>query len=223
MPTTDHRHLDIGPHRHLKDEHSKQLTDADDSGGVGKPADHGPFDTEIDLKAITWSGIVLVVVTLLSALAMWGMLRAFGVSDERKDPPASPIPAARQQPLPPEPRLQINDKEDMRAMRGREDQVLTEPAWTNQGQGTARIPVDVAMEAIVNRGLAPLGSGTAAGATPQEVRQNLEATPQDVQQNNAGRAPSALQQMARPAAPAAPPPPNAGAGQQQGPSSPPQP
>lgn len=187
MPTTDHRHLDIGPHRHLKDEHSRQLTDADDSGGIGKPADHEPFDTEINLKAITWSGVVLVVVCVLSALAMWGMLRAFGAADERKDPPASPIPAARQQPLPPEPRLQINDKEDMRTMRDREDRVLTEPTWTDQSQGTARIPVDVAMEAIVNRGLAPLASGAAADPNPT------------------GQAPGALQQMARPGAAPSPP------------------
>lgn len=222
MPTTDHRHLDIGPHRHLRDEHSKELTDADDRGTVGRPSSVEPFDREISLKGIAWSGIVLVVVTLLSALLMWWMLRAFGAADARKDPPASPIPAARQQPLPPEPRLQINDKEDMRGMRGREDAILNEPAWVDQGQGTARIPIGVAMEAIVERGLAPLGSGTAAGATPQEVRQNLEATPQAIQQNNAGRAPSALNQMARPVSPAAPPPSSPGA-RQQGASSPPQP
>jgi hypothetical protein len=210
MPTTDHRHIDIGPHRHVrdehsKDEHSKQLTDADDSGGVGRPSSVGPYDREISLRGILGSGIVLVVVTVISALLMWWMLRAFAASDQRKDPPASPIPAARQQPLPPEPRLQVNDKEDMRGLRGREDAILNEPAWVDQGQGTARIPIGVGMEAIVGRGLAPIGGGTPAAS----------------QQDNAGQAPGALNQMARPVSPAAPPPPNPGAGQ-PGPSSPPQ-
>lgn len=194
MPTTDHRHIDIGPHRHARDEHSKQLTDADDTGGVGRPSAVEPFDREINLRGILGSGIVLVVVTVISALLMWWMLRAFGTADARKDPPASPIPAARQQPLPPEPRLQINDKEDMRGLRAREDAILNEPAWVDQGQGTARIPIGVAMEAIVARGLAPVGGGAPAAA------------PQAAPQNDAGQAPGALNQMARPPAAATAPP-----------------
>jgi hypothetical protein len=131
--------------------------------------------------------------------------------------PASPIPAAREQPLPPEPRLQINDKEDLREMRGREDATLNDPAWVNEGQGTARIPIGVGMEAIVGRGVAPLGGtpqATATGAAPQAI-------PQNSNQPNTGQAPGALNQMARPVSPAVPPPSNPGA-RQQGPSSPPQ-
>lgn len=197
MPTTDPRHIDIGPHRHARNEHSKQLTDADDSGGVGRSTHDEPFDREISLRGILGSGIVLVVVTVVSALLMWWMLRAFGAADERKDPPASPIPAARQQPPPPEPRLQINDKEDMRGLRAREDAILNEPAWVDQGQGRARIPIGVAMEAIVARGLAPVGGGGAPAVAP---------APPAVPQNGAGQAPGALNQMARPPAAATAPP-----------------
>ena len=195
MPTTDPRHIDIGPHRHARDEqaleHSKQMTDADDSGGVGRSTHDEPFDREISLKGILGSGVVLVVVTLISAALMWWMLRAFHESDLRKDPPASPIPAAREVQPPPGPHLQTDDKKDMRGMRDREDAVLNEPAWVDQGQGTARIPIGAAMEAIAGRGLAPVGGGT---------------QPNPIQPNSDGQAPGALNQMARPpVAPNAPP------------------
>jgi hypothetical protein len=225
MRTTD-RHIDIGPHRHSP--HSP-MTDADDSGAIGVPAAAEPFDREISLRGIFWSALGLVLITVVAAILMWVMLRAFGKSEDRRDPPPSPLAAQAVQPPPPEPRLQTDDKGDLRMMRAEEDAVLDHPAWVDQGQGTMRIPIDVAMQVIAARGLAPQvvggAPGAAAGAAPQEVRQNLESTPQAVQQTNAGRAPGALVQSARPnVAPAQPrPPAGNAAGQQQPGQSPPQP
>lgn len=226
MRTTD-RHIDIGPHKKL--EHSKQMTDADDRHGVvGKPAEVGPFDREIDLKSIFWTGLVLVLGTVVSCILMWYLLKGMRSYDERRDPPPSPISAAQQQPAPPEPRLQTTPEEDLRMMRAEEDALLGQPTWVDQGQGTARIPVDVAMEVIATRGLGPevVGGnpGAAAGTSPQEVRQTLEGTPEAVRQNNAGRQQGALIQMARPPVVPAQPQPGTGTGQQgRQQQSPPQP
>ncbi|HEX2643205.1 MAG TPA: hypothetical protein VHU81_09445 [Thermoanaerobaculia bacterium] len=224
MRTTD-RHIDIGPHRHSP--HSP-ATDADDRpGAVGVPAAAEPFDQEINLRGVFWTTVGLVVITVVSAVLMWFMLRGFSKADERRDPPPSPMGAQAVQPAPPEPRLQTDDKGDLVMMHAEENAVLDHPAWVSQEQGSVRVPIDVAMQVIASRGLAPqvVGGtpGAAAGATPQEVRQNLESTPEAVQQTNAGRAPAALVQSARPnVAPAQPRPPAGNAGQQPG-QSPPQP
>jgi hypothetical protein len=172
MRTTD-RHIDIGPHRH------SAATDADDRPGVvGFSATTEPFDKEINLRGIFWTAVGLVVVTVVSAILMWVLLRGFSKSDERRDPPPSPIAAQAVQPPPPEPRLQTDDKGDLRMMRAEEDAVLDHPAWINQEQGTVRVPIGVAMQVIASRGLAPQVVGGTPGAAAPAVPPAAAAAPE---------------------------------------------
>jgi hypothetical protein len=141
------------------------------------------FDREINLRGILWSGVGLVAVTVVAAALMWWLLKGFEKFDERRDPRPSPIEAANPQQPPPEPRLQVapgfvvsntgdtakSDREDMDAERAQEKTLLQQPAWIDQGKGTLRVPIDVAMEVVAARGTAPEvvgGVSGKAGANP---------------------------------------------------------
>jgi len=157
---------------------------------------HDGFDREISLKGITYTGAGLVALVIVSAVLMWWMLRGFQKYDERRDIRPSAIELANPQQPPPAPRLQVapgfevlnpqeggippskSDREDMEGERKNEDEALSRPAWIDQGQGTVRVPIETAMQMLVQRGLTPLGAAAPAGAPepPQKPGATLQNT-----------------------------------------------
>lgn len=140
------------------------------------PEEASTFDREIHLKGIVYSAIGLVVIVLVSAALMWWMLRGFQKYDEGRDVRRTPIQAANPQQPPAAPRLQVapgfagalekSDREDMQAEREAEDKALSQPGWIDQGQGIARVPIETAMQMVVQRGLGPLNAAPPAPAAP---------------------------------------------------------
>ena len=148
----------------------------------------GDFDREINVRGILWSGFWLVVVTLLSNLLVWWFLRGFQVYDGHHEVKMMPMMVQNPQKAPPGPLLQQDPTKDMIEMRAQEDTVLDHAGWVDQQGGTMRVPVEVAIDAIAQRGVAPLpATGAAAGApavsmaqTPLEMRTRQEsANPTD--------------------------------------------
>jgi hypothetical protein len=119
---------------------------------------HVVYDAEIDFKTITMSAVVLIGVTLVSLLLMWGMGAAFRKAEEGKDPPKPVMVEATLDPIPPGPRLQSAPPADMDEMRARDKQALTTYGWVDQANGVARIPIDRAMSIVLEKGI-----GSAAG------------------------------------------------------------
>jgi hypothetical protein len=174
----------------------------------------GDFDREIDVRRILWAGVWLVVVTLVSALLMWWFLRGFEVYDEHHEVKMMPMMAQNPQKGPPAPLLQPENptqdrNQDMADMRNDEDKVLHQAGWVDREGGTLRVPIDVAIDAIAQRGVAPFppaGTAGTAGApavstaqTPLEVRTRQEtANPTD------NRKPGATVQNAQAPGPAKP-------------------
>jgi hypothetical protein len=115
----------------------------------------GEFDREIDLRGVLWSGVGLVIVAIVSSLLMWWLLRGFSSYDEKRDVRLTPIETANPQQPPPEPQLQVAPNEDMRQMQERESHDLEHAGWVDRRQGIVRVPIDVAMEVIVARGVSP--------------------------------------------------------------------
>ncbi len=139
----------------------------------------GEIDREIGLKGIVWSVAVLVIVALVVHFLIWGLLRGFGNLDDRRDVRLSPIESASPQPAEfPEPRLQTNQELDLQAVHDEENLRLQHAGWVNRQQGVLRVPVDVAIEVIAKRGVAPLAppqapvSPAPAGAPQNGAPQN---------------------------------------------------
>lgn len=155
-----------------------ELDQATDTGGTDRYAmeeQHGivtgDFDREINVRGILWSGFWLTVVTLLANLLMWWFLRGFQVYDQHHEVAVMPMAAQNPQRPPQGPLLQPEDpredrNKDMYDFRKDESKMLDHASWVDHPGGTLRVPVDVAIDAIAQRGVAPF---PATGAPPAAI------------------------------------------------------
>lgn len=170
------------------------LDELTDTGGTDRYATEeqhgivtGDFDREINLRGILWSGFWLAVVTLAANGLMWLCLKGFQVYDDRHEVKVMPMAAQNpQRPPQGQPLLQpenpVEDRnQDMVDLRQKEDQMLDRAGWVDHPGGTLRVPVDVAIDAVARRGVAPFaptGAPGAAGLNPTAARaQNEQAGP----------------------------------------------
>lgn len=133
----------------------------------GAPPAHsggGYEKSDLSAKAISLFGVVLSAVVILALVVAAWMFGFFASRHAQQDVPPSPLASTRAGP--PEPRLQVNAIRDMKALRAAEDKVLTSYGWVNKEAGVARIPIDRAMQLLVERGLAETAIGEPARLGP---------------------------------------------------------
>ena len=106
---------------------------------------------DIQIRLILMFGIGLVIVTVVVLLVADWLFDDFAASRPKVQGP--PAPFAETRPLPPEPRLQVDPAQDLQQMRAAEDAVLSSYAWVNEAAGVVRIPIDRAIERVVEQGL----------------------------------------------------------------------
>jgi hypothetical protein len=123
--------------------------------------------TDVDLTAVDRVGILSLVVVVVSMLAMWGLMRLLIGFETAKDRPAVPV-AVQGDRQPPEPRLQLNEPVDLATFRATEDAVLQGYGWVDQQAGVVRIPVDRAMQLVLERGF-PKRAASPAVPPPAEA------------------------------------------------------
>lgn len=112
-----------------------------------------PLDSELNVRALAGLSAILVVVVALAFVLMWWLSQR--MLDERiaADPPPPLLPEARVPHEPPKPRLQAEPFADLTALRAEEERILTTYAWVDEAAGIARVPVDRAMDLLVENGL----------------------------------------------------------------------
>jgi hypothetical protein len=110
---------------------------------------------DVSTRAVVRFGVGLAVATVVISLAMWGLFRFFAARQEKRDEPVPPMVAANLRRTPSGPRLEPNPLAPRRAARAREDAVLESYGWVDRNAGIARIPIDRAMELLVEKGLPP--------------------------------------------------------------------
>jgi len=119
---------------------------------AGDPVARG---RDVNIRAVLrfgfWLGVGVVAVTL----AMLALLRVLEVRDRASDKVLSASVAANLARTPPEPRLEPLPLAPGQRLRAEEDAILTSYAWVDQKAGFARIPIDRALEILVQRGLPP--------------------------------------------------------------------
>ena len=122
---------------------------------------HGPHNPEVrhersDVSAIgiTVFGLGLIASAVIIYLIVWGLLSHFAGREAQsgRPLPTTVVPAVGKQTLP-EPRLQVSPREDLRTMRAAEDAILNHYGWVDRQAGAVRIPVEQAMQILVQRGL----------------------------------------------------------------------
>jgi len=125
-------------------------------------------DRDIDLRAILWFGGALVAAAIVVHVAMWLLSSFFRGEMAAGDPKQAPIMAETRREAAPAPRLQSDPNLDMAELRAEENAALETYAWLGTDKTTARIPVERAMEILLDpaHGLPKAVGGTPI--TPEE-------------------------------------------------------
>jgi hypothetical protein len=115
------------------------------------------------LQFAFWLAVVLVV----SALGMKWMFGHFA-RVQTLGPPASPFENVRV--LPPNPKLQVEPRAELEGYREADRELLTTYGWVDKHNGVVRIPIDRAMDLILQRGLPARPAEGAAPARSTDLR-----------------------------------------------------
>jgi len=130
----------------------------------------------------------LALVGLAIYLIVFGMYRFLDSYDKAHQPPLSPMatPEADTRTVTheetqtfPQPRLEENERTELRSFIEDQDRKLATYDWVDKDRGTVRIPIDRAMELIVQRGLPvhPEGASSAQSSAAQTSAPVKKQTP----------------------------------------------
>ncbi|MEM9290908.1 MAG: hypothetical protein AAGD01_04445 [Acidobacteriota bacterium] len=124
-----------------------------DLGEIHDPA-APPYDRELSRRVISYSIVALTIMSLLGFLVGKVSYDVFIPALEANDPEPLPIAAANERRLPPTPRLQeFPPTDDIEAFHEWEDRRLESYAVLSEEEETFQIPVERAIELLVERGL----------------------------------------------------------------------
>jgi hypothetical protein len=110
----------------------------------------GHEKTDATARPLLTYGAILSAIIIAVALLMWATFRAFAVEQSLGAPPT---PFAQGRLLPPEPRLQPDPRIDLNRLRKQEETSISGYGWVNPTDGVIRIPVDRAMDRLIEKGL----------------------------------------------------------------------
>jgi hypothetical protein len=125
---------------------------------------HEPKD--VDVPSLHTIAFLLFFSCVIIFLVVWGMMHYFKLHEPAKTAGQANLPVTSSKEFP-EPRLQIKGAVDLANLRAAEEANLDSYGWIDQNSGTVRIPIDRAMQLLLERGLPDVG----AGQTPLSLMQ----------------------------------------------------
>ncbi len=138
---------------------------------------HGHFAHE---KTDTGVRNVAVLAGAFVGLLIFGLIVGYGTLRFLSTPETTTVVPAPLEPsrvMPPGPRLQVNAQEDLHDYLQQQQQTLDSYGWVDQSAGVVRIPVDRAMDLVLQRGLPTRAAGGAPGEGGEAAAQKPPATP----------------------------------------------
>jgi hypothetical protein len=156
---------------------------------------------DITIQTLVSFAVGLLLVVALSALLMKVLFNALESQAVARDPQVSPVAATRGH-EPASPQLLTNEPKNLKTFRDEESKKLDGYAWVDERGGIARVPIEEAKKLLVKQGL-PVRSGGV-----EDPREGTNAPAYG--EASGGRT---IDIPKAPAATAAPPPPQAPAGE----------
>jgi hypothetical protein len=117
----------------------------------GKPAAPGYEGRDANVRWIVRLGLGLAVLTLLVVLGMRLLFDFFVSREKARDLPPPPLAGSRAPYT--GPRLQVAPAVELGEMRAAEEAILESYGWVDRDAGRVRIPIERAMDLIVERRL----------------------------------------------------------------------
>jgi hypothetical protein len=131
-----------------------------ESGNENHP--QGTYETrDVDFNKLMVAGVGLIALVVVMIAGTW-MISAL-LSGHSENPGAPPDVTVASAPNFPAPQLQPDPVLDLKHMRDHEDSVLTSYGWTDRKAGLVRVPINQAMNLLLERGLpvaSPQGKGS---------------------------------------------------------------
>ncbi len=115
-------------------------------------------------KYFVWMGVLLAVLLVLGHVVAGVIFFAKTGQAKKADRPAPSLADAVQ--IAPGPLLQVVPAQDLAEMQHAEQQKLSTYDWEDRAKGTIRIPIDRAMDLLVERGLPVRPPASQPSATP---------------------------------------------------------
>ncbi|SRR5579862_483902 len=129
------------------------------------PAGREGYETrDADAVSVALAGALVLIMTSLAALVAAGLFHYF-------NPTVLPS-AARASTQFPEPRLQVAPEQDLKAMRTRDEAELHSYGWIDRRAGIVRIPIERAMDLLLEKG--PPVRGQPGANPPQKTDLELQ-------------------------------------------------
>ena len=142
------------------------MSDRSDKKPAAQDTRRGPFDTEINTRAIVKFGVWMVIgIIAVVGLVLW-LESHLESQARRQDAPRSPVASHSGRRLPPEPRLQVTPELDLRAYRAEEERRSKSWGRGDKKAGIAHIPVERALEIVAGQGYTSRPQPGAAPAVP---------------------------------------------------------
>jgi hypothetical protein len=110
-------------------------------------------ESDVNVGAIIRYGVGLLVLALVVHVFLWWLFGVYERQNQRAQTPAYPMAAGHQNRLPPSPRLQENPQQELQDLHAKQKALLEGYGWVNKEAGIARIPIEDAMQIVVERGL----------------------------------------------------------------------
>ena len=162
---------------------------ADTDRGGGSPGRGGRATYEkrdVAFRRVVIAFTLLLTGTALSLVAAFGVFRYLEGRETRIQQQPSSLTRGAVPPEPPEPRLQTTPVLDLARLRDREREALTSYGWVDRKAGVVRLPIERAIDLLVERGIPPAPAKPTAPATPTAL-----ATPiAPAEAADAGKAPA---------------------------------
>jgi hypothetical protein len=124
---------------------------------------------DADVRSVFRFLVVMGLVLVFTLVLCWGLFRYFSAAEAGPNP-ASPFAETRQ--LPSGPQLQVNPREDWLRFHAAQQQALESYAWENRQTGTVRVPIERAMELLLEKGVPVAGEKTLAAAGKPAPKDN---------------------------------------------------
>ena len=105
---------------------------------------------DVNTRTILYFVGVLFVVLVATIVSMRGLFGYFSAT-QNLGPGASPFNNSRT--LPPEPRLQVDPSVDLNEVRQSQEEILNSYGWADQATGKVRVPIERAMDMLIERKL----------------------------------------------------------------------
>lgn len=160
--------------KRMPDEHSNRKVAGAKGQGTNGP---GYERRDASIPALLQFGFWLAVIIIVVLVAMKWTFFYFAKTQEL-GPPASPLATENARLLPPNPRLQAHPRADLENYCQAEQHEINSYGWVDQQDGIARVPVDRAMDIVIERGLPARTPSEATGETPSPAPAAKEAVSQ---------------------------------------------